>query len=133
MSVVKTMRDNFMNVERVRFDKPFRLKLFNKQGKCCQLCKSKLEINYVQIDHIKALANGGTNDIENLQILCKECHYTKTKDEAENGWVKESDTQSSFNSQTDAVFNSEVSKVWAFVEKVEDTHDTNLKIIWSCY
>ena len=120
MSVVKTMRENFMNVDRVRFDKPFRLKLYKQQGKCCQLCKNKLEINYVQIDHIKALANGGTNDIENLQILCKPCHYVKTKDEAENGWVKESDTQSSFNSQTDVVFNSELSKVWAFVEKVEE-------------
>ena len=129
MSVVKTMRENFMNVNRVRFDKPFRLKLYKQQGKCCQLCKNKLEINYVQIDHIKALANGGTNDIENLQILCKPCHYVKTKEEAENGWVKESDTQSSFNSQTDVVFNSELSKVWAFVEKkTKEDKDNNNKL-----
>ena len=30
------------------------------------------------IDHIKELENGGSNDLDNLQILCKTCHYTKT-------------------------------------------------------
>lgn len=30
------------------------------------------------IDHINELANGGSNDISNLQALCKECHKEKT-------------------------------------------------------
>ena len=129
VSVVKTMRDNFMNVERVRFDEKFRATIFKEQNKCCQLCKEKLEINNFQIDHIKALANGGTNDLINLQILCKPCHFVKTQEESANGWVKESDTLSSFNSQTDKVFNSELSKVWAFVEKIgKEEKDNNNKL-----
>ncbi len=32
-----------------------------------------------EIDHIIPLKNGGTNDIENLQALCKRCHSKKTK------------------------------------------------------
>ena len=84
--------------------------------------------NNFQIDHIKALANGGTNDLINLQILCKPCHFVKTQEESANGWVKESDTLSSFNSQTDKVFNSELSKVWAFVEKRgKEENDNNNK------
>jgi 5-methylcytosine-specific restriction protein A len=31
------------------------------------------------IDHIKALTNGGTDDRENLQPLCDECHEIKTR------------------------------------------------------
>jgi hypothetical protein len=30
------------------------------------------------VDHIKPLKDGGDNSIENLQILCKECHNKKT-------------------------------------------------------
>jgi 5-methylcytosine-specific restriction protein A len=32
----------------------------------------------LEVDHIQALANGGTNDRENLQGLCKACHADKT-------------------------------------------------------
>ena len=81
-----------------------------------------------EIDHIKALANGGTNDIDNLQILCKECHYTKTKDEAEEGWVKNSDTESSFNSETVKAYESDLARVWAFVEQYQPTHAEDLKL-----
>ena len=35
----------------------------------------------MQVDHIKALANGGNNDISNIQILCAACHGDKAKQE----------------------------------------------------
>jgi hypothetical protein len=128
VSVVKTMRQNFMKVERCKFDKKFRNEIFKSQGRCCQMCREPVKINYFQIDHIRALANGGNNDIENLQILCRQCHFTKTREEAENGWVKQSDTLSSFNSQTLPIFNSELAKVWAFVEKIAPGDDNEHKI-----
>lgn len=31
----------------------------------------------IEIDHIKPVARGGTNDIENLQTLCKDCNQGK--------------------------------------------------------
>jgi len=30
------------------------------------------------IDHIKPIANGGKNSVDNLQPLCKKCHKKKT-------------------------------------------------------
>ena len=33
------------------------------------------------VDHIKSKAKGGTDDLENLQLLCKECHKKKTQEE----------------------------------------------------
>ena len=46
-----------------------------KDSKCKQ-CNTDKNLT---IDHIKALRDGGTNDIINLQILCKECHTLKDK------------------------------------------------------
>jgi 5-methylcytosine-specific restriction enzyme A len=31
-----------------------------------------------QVDHIKPLHKGGTDDMDNLQPLCVECHKVKT-------------------------------------------------------
>ena len=32
-----------------------------------------------EVDHIQELQNGGTNELSNLQILCKQCHWIKTR------------------------------------------------------
>ena len=43
----------------------------------CALCDHLLEASY-EIDHIKALEEGGTNEISNLRALCRKCHGEKT-------------------------------------------------------
>lgn len=48
----------------------------------CELCGETLTANY-EIDHKLALYLGGTNDMNNLQSCCSECHRTKTRDEYE--------------------------------------------------
>jgi len=60
---------------------------FNESlGHCCPF-KSKFQngsLRYIlglypyDIDHITELENGGTNNFDNLQILCKTCHHVKT-------------------------------------------------------
>lgn len=40
-----------------------------------------------QVDHIKPKSQGGTDDIENLQSICKECHKEKTNRESTD-WRK---------------------------------------------
>ena len=72
----------------------------------------------MHIDHIVPLAVGGTNDPDNLQVLCKKCHFSKTKGEQENGYVKASETESSFNLKTQEIFNSTLCKSYAFVERL---------------
>ena len=60
---------------------------------------------------------GGTNDDDNLQVLCKECHFTKTKAGPYNhDYIKLSDARSSHNEQVFDVLTSNTSSIKSFVE-----------------
>jgi len=48
----------------------------NQKWKCLH-CNSMLDYTY-EIDHIIPLYKGGTNDVNNLQALCRNCHGKKT-------------------------------------------------------
>jgi hypothetical protein len=48
-----------------------------KQKWKCAQCKELLSAHY-EIDHITALHKGGSNNIDNLISLCRECHANKT-------------------------------------------------------
>jgi hypothetical protein len=73
----------------------------------------------MEIDHIMPLACGGTNEPTNLQCLCKKCHFEKTKTEHEEGYVKVSATQSTFNKQVADIVNGPLAQAFAFVECVQ--------------
>ena len=60
-----------------------RQEVCDHQGRKCNMCKCNLQ-EYFHIDHIMALQFGGTNDIDNLQALCAECHHKKTVAETRN-------------------------------------------------
>lgn len=49
-----------------------------RDGNQCVKCGSKVRL---EVDHIISDAEGGSNDISNLQTLCKHCHSIKTKNE----------------------------------------------------
>lgn len=49
--------------------------LFLKQKSMCASCNKKLSSFHV--DHITPIALGGSSEIENLQILCRECNLKK--------------------------------------------------------
>jgi 5-methylcytosine-specific restriction endonuclease McrA len=40
---------------------------------------AKLYWNPLEVDHIKEIRHGGTDDLANLQVLCHRCHARKTK------------------------------------------------------
>lgn len=42
----------------------------------------------LELDHIKNIADGGTDDPNNLQILCNQCHAKKTQTESLTGGIK---------------------------------------------
>jgi hypothetical protein len=48
----------------------------NQQWKCA-ICKNVMDYTY-EIDHHIPLFKGGTNDINNLVALCRNCHGKKT-------------------------------------------------------
>jgi 5-methylcytosine-specific restriction protein A len=73
--------------------------------------------NTLHIDHIVALANGGTNDIKNLQLLCVECHERKTKDELKHGYNNVDPITSSFCGHVWEIFRSDDMMKWAFTQE----------------
>lgn len=52
------------------------------EGKCA-VCKSASDL---ELDHILAVANGGTNDESNLQFLCMTCNRSKSAKDF-NAWL----------------------------------------------
>jgi 5-methylcytosine-specific restriction endonuclease McrA len=95
--------------------------VLEKSKKKCAGCKCCLKAKKYDIDHIRPLANGGTNQIDNLQALCKSYHQDKTANENEQGqYVKFSDTESCFNNTVQEIMNSPWSQAYAFVEPIKE-------------
>lgn len=47
-----------------------------RDGNCCVICGSTVKL---EVDHMRGLQNGGSNDMSNLATLCDDCHTEKTK------------------------------------------------------
>ena len=57
-----------------------RYEILRRDGCRCQLCGAMAEDSEsirLEVDHKVAVANGGTNDPENLWVLCRECNRGK--------------------------------------------------------
>ena len=52
-----------------------RKQIIQRDGAICQMCGAP---DSVQVDHILNKARGGTDDPDNLQILCDTCHSRKS-------------------------------------------------------
>ena len=126
--LVKQLKIRFFDTKTPRHQptKEERQELLEDAGGCCASCKKEIKKAF-DIDHIIPLAEGGTNDPENLQVLCKPCHFEKTKIEHEQGYVRLSQTESSFNTTVKDIFNSELNAKHAFVERILEHIPIKLK------
>ena len=52
-------------------------KLYGEQGGDCAGCREHFPKPRLEVDHIIARSNGGTDDIKNLQLLCTLCNKIK--------------------------------------------------------
>lgn len=73
-----------------------RARVFERDNYLCQRCLDKGVLTAVELsgsnggicDHIIPKAEGGTDDEENLQTLCKPCDREKTSEEASRGILR---------------------------------------------
>ncbi len=49
----------------------------SQQGWCCKHCSIQLPA-WFEVDHVVKLEYGGSNSIDNLEALCRDCHGKKT-------------------------------------------------------
>lgn len=68
-----------MSYTRKPISKEIRQLVYNKCNGHCAYCGCELEYKDMQVDHIVAVGNGGSNDIDNLLPSCRQCNYDKHK------------------------------------------------------
>ena len=61
--------------------------LYRIQGRKCNGCKEIFKFRSMTIDHIMPRSRGGTDDLENLQLLCAACNSSKGNRTQEE-WIK---------------------------------------------
>ena len=54
--------------------KKLRAVVFARDGRVCRNCGSFVRL---EVDHVVPLARGGSNDLANLQVLCRTCNRSK--------------------------------------------------------
>lgn len=53
-----------------------RLQVLHRDGWQCTRCGSRQRL---EVDHVVPLADGGTDDKDNLRTLCRACHVAETR------------------------------------------------------
>ena len=58
--------------------------LYGEQGGDCNACGTHFEKRHFEVDHIISKNKGGTDHLENLQLLCGNCNKRKGKESLED-------------------------------------------------
>lgn len=67
----------YNNYRRKTYSQTTRKMIYNKADGRCALCGKPVKLEDMTVDHIKPLAMGGGNDVENLQCTCSACNLFK--------------------------------------------------------
>ena len=122
------LKNKFNQKTRISFSENQRKDICDKNDNLCCLCSCKLEKQF-HIDHIKPLANGGTNDDINLQALCPTCHRDKCQLEQENcDYIARDEIMSYFNLEISNLLKTNYFRKVAFTEYLDDSIHTK-----NCY
>lgn len=62
-----------------------RLDLYVAAHGCCAACHRLIPFESMIRDHVRPLAEGGQDVVDNTQALCETCHDQKTQQEAARG------------------------------------------------
>lgn len=64
-----------------------RTEVFKRDGFTCQYCGRTPPEVVLEIDHVKPVSKGGTNDITNLVTACRECNLGKSNIELDDNTI----------------------------------------------
>ena len=120
-TIVNQMLDKFNGVvKRRHLTKDEKNIIHEKSNRLCACCQIKCK--KYQYDHIIPLSGGGTDEIDNFQILCPDCHLKKTTEEQQDGTYKmESKIYSSFNNIViKKIIDTPHFKTHQFVERIKE-------------
>lgn len=70
-------------VQKKAISRKLRHEILKRDKYKCVLCGATAKTTVLEIDHIVARVNGGTNDVKNLRVLCYECNAGKRDFEKE--------------------------------------------------
>ncbi len=107
------MKTTFFNLQhkRIELSKEVKNELLLEYNNTCNHCEKEFPKHKLQFDHIIPLTSGGTNELENIQGLCVDCHKIITDIERNNSeYIYINRSESSFNKEVEAVVNSDLSK-----------------------
>lgn len=62
---------------RTRIPAKLRYQVLRRSGFRCEACGATAQQTQLQVDHIRPVSQGGTNDPRNLRILCQPCNSGK--------------------------------------------------------
>lgn len=70
-----------MTAARKKLSKKTRFSVFKRDGFVCQYCGAHPPAVILEVDHIKPVARGGSNEIDNLITSCFDCNRGKSDGE----------------------------------------------------
>ena len=74
---VRRKMKNVQNPPRRKISASDRRRLYGLQGGKCVGCRHDFQLRNLEVDHIHPRSKGGTDDFENLQLLCGHCNRVK--------------------------------------------------------
>ena len=75
----KAIKLNNSKKKRISIKASTRYQILKRDNHQCQSCGATVNDGAkLEIDHIKPVSKGGTNDPDNLQVLCKDCNLGKS-------------------------------------------------------
>lgn len=103
-----------VRTERIRFPKEVRVAVHAKCHGHCAYCGAPITIREMQIDHVRSLEMGGSNDLSNLLPACRQCNFYKST------WTLESFRNillTTFPNATARLFNVRLALKYGFLVK----------------
>ena len=72
-------KETYIRTLRTRIEwRQWREKVFKRDDYSCNICGNEKDDVPLEIDHIIPISKGGTDEMDNLQTLCKDCNIGKS-------------------------------------------------------